>query len=82
MESVALYYALAFDGEWVLLEALASLQCQTNLRTTGGALLCDHGLPMEGFDKSWKYAMFVGTFTPGESYHGTYAGSWSPWRFG
>lgn len=81
-EPVSLYYAKAFDGEWYLLEALASVACQTNLRTSGWAMLTDHPLPLDGLDeKRWKYAMFVGRFHPDEdSWTGTYEGTWCEWR--
>jgi len=82
-ESVSLYYAKAFDGEWYLLQALASRRCQDNLRTTGWAALCDHSVPKDGLEKSWKYAMFVGYFypQPDHGWEGRYEGCWSEWRW-
>lgn len=80
-EPVSLYYARAFDGEWYLLEALASVACKTALRSSGWALLADHPVPRDGLDKDWKYAMFVGRFYPGESdWTGIFEGSWSRWQ--
>lgn len=80
-ECVSLYYARAFDGEFYLLEALASKRCRANLRTSGWALLSDHPLPEEGFDPKWKYARFVGRFYPDEEGWGVrYQGTWGEWR--
>lgn len=82
-EPVSLYYAKAFDGEWYLLNALASDRCKLNLRTTGWALLSEHPLPTEGLDdKAWTYAMFIGRFhaAENESWEGSYEGVWTEWK--
>jgi len=84
-EPVSLYYAKAFDGEWYLLNALASNQCRTNLRTSGWALLSEHPVPpMEAAkEKVWTYAVFIGKFYAVKDYRsweGSYEGVWTEWK--